>query len=130
MVHTNHGMANKNEGLHPHRTTKGSHVGSGERVVHFTVAIAHQKGVVLCEQYKDKINGDMFSDFIKHTFKKLSVDARFQKAKGFFKMDVLYKTVKKQDKIWIQLDQSNLAPLLVLQILILWKMFFILSKVN
>ena len=72
----------------------------------------------------------MFSDFIKHTFKKLSVDARFQKAKGFFKMDVLYKTVKKQDKIWIQLDQSNLAPLLVLQILILWKMFFILSKVN
>ena len=31
----------KNEGLHPHRTTKGSHVGSGERVVHFTVAIAY-----------------------------------------------------------------------------------------
>ena len=46
----------------------------------------------------------MFSDLTKHTFKKLSVDARFQKAKGFFKMDVLYKTVKKQDKLWIQLD--------------------------
>ena len=35
----------------------------------------------------------------KHTFKKLSVDAGFQKAEGFFKMDVLYKTVKKQDKL-------------------------------
>ena len=31
----------------------------------------------------------------KHTFKKLSADAGFQKKKGFFKVDVLYKTVKK-----------------------------------
>ena len=36
----------KNEGLHPHCTAKGSHVGSGERVPHFIVAIAHRKGVV------------------------------------------------------------------------------------
>ena len=30
--------------------------------------IAHQTGVVLCEQYEDKINGDMFSDFIEIHF--------------------------------------------------------------
>ena len=36
----------------------------------------------------------------KHSLKKLSVDAGFQKAKVFFKMDVLYKTVKRQDKFW------------------------------
>ena len=29
------------------------------------LAIAHLKGVVLCEQYEGKISGDMFSDFMK-----------------------------------------------------------------
>ena len=81
--------------LHPHCSTKGPHVGLGERVVHFIVAISHQKGVALCEQYDGKINCDRFSDFIKHIFKKLSVVAGLQKAKGFFKIDVLCKTVKK-----------------------------------
>ena len=41
----------KNEGLHPHCTAKGSNVGSGGRVARFIVAITHQKGVILCEQY-------------------------------------------------------------------------------
>ena len=44
----------KNEGLHPHYTAKGSHVGSGRRVAHFILAIAHQKGVALCAQYEGK----------------------------------------------------------------------------
>ena len=35
----------------------------------------------------------------KHTFKKISVDAGFLKGKGFFKMDVLYETVKEQEKL-------------------------------
>ena len=54
-----------NEVLHPHCMAKGSHVASGGRVAHFIVAIARQKGAVLCEQYEGKINGGMFSDFIK-----------------------------------------------------------------
>ena len=33
----------ENEGLHPHCTVKGSHVGSGGRVVYFIAAISHQK---------------------------------------------------------------------------------------
>ena len=36
----------------------------------------------------------------KHTFMKLSVDAGFQKKKGFFKVDVLYKTVKKARQVF------------------------------
>ena len=48
----------KNDGLHSHCTAKGSHVGSGGRVVHFIKAIAHQKGSVLCEQYEGKLNGN------------------------------------------------------------------------
>ena len=100
----------KNEGLHPHCTAIGSYVGPGGRVAHLIVGIANKKCIVLCEQYEGKINGDMFLDF---TFKKLSADAGFQKTKGFFKVDVLYKTVKRQDKLWIQLEQSNLAYVLV-----------------
>ena len=48
----------KNDGLHSHCTAKGSHVGSGGRVVHFIKAIAHQKSSVLCEQYEGKLNGN------------------------------------------------------------------------
>ena len=43
---------------------------------------------------KTKLMETCYQISSKHTFKKLSVDARFQKAKGFFKIDVLYKTVK------------------------------------
>ena len=64
----------RNEGLDPFCTAKGSHVGSGGTVAHFIVAIAYNKGVILCEQYHGRINGEMFADFIlKHfneTFEK------------------------------------------------------------
>ena len=109
----------KNEGLNPHCTAKVSHMGSRRRVPIFFVAIAHQEGVVLCEQYEGKLMEICSQISSKHTFKKLSVDGGFQKAKGFFKMDVLCKTVKKQNKLWIQLEQSNLAYLLVHRISIL-----------
>ena len=76
-------MAIKNEGLHPHCIAKGSHVGSGGRAAHSIVAIAHQKGVVLCEQYEGKINGDMFSDFIKTYFQETFSRCRIPKDKRF-----------------------------------------------
>ena len=96
----------KNAGLYPHCISKGFHVGSGGRVAYFIVAIAHQKGVVLCKQHEGKLMVTCSQISSKHTFKKLSVDARFQKTKGFFRMDVLYKTVKRQDKLWIQLSNQ------------------------
>ena len=40
----------KNEGLHSDFSAKGSYVGFGRNVAHFTVTIAHQKGFALCEQ--------------------------------------------------------------------------------
>ena len=55
----------------------------------------------------------------KNIFKKLSVEKGFKKAKGFLKMDVLYKTVKNQGKLRTQLEQLSLAYLLVYRILIL-----------
>ena len=85
----------KNEGLHPDCSAKGSHMGSGGRVVIFIVAIAHQKVLFYVKSMKAKLMETCSQISSKHTFKKLSVDAGFQKAKGFFKMDALYKTVKK-----------------------------------
>ena len=72
----------KNEGLHPHWTAKGSKVGLGGRVTHFIVAIAHQKGVVLCEQYEGKINGDI-SDFIKTYFQETFSRCNIPKGERF-----------------------------------------------
>ena len=75
-------------------------MGSGGRVAHFIVAIAHQKGVVLCEQYEGKINGDMFSDFIKTHFQETFSRCRVPKGKSFLQDGcLLYKTVKRQDKL-------------------------------
>ena len=114
----------KNEGLYPHCTAKRSHLGLGGRVAHFILEIAHQRGVGLCEQDEGKINGDMLSDFIKTHFQETFSWHRIPKGKRFFQVDVLYKAFKKQGKLWIQLEQSSLAHLLVHRTLILWKNIF------
>lgn len=58
----------RNEGLKPGCTAKGSHVGTGGKVAHFMVAMAYNKGVILCEQYFGRINGQKFADFITEHF--------------------------------------------------------------
>ena len=83
-------------------------VGSGGRLPYFTVAI-YQKVLFYANSMKTKLMETCSQILSKHNFKKLSVDAGLQKAKGFLKMDILYKTVKRQDKLWIQLKRSNLA---------------------
>ena len=55
------------EGLAPGCTAKGSHVGSGGRVVKMLVAISFGKGVIFCEQY-DKLDGDRYVQFIEKNF--------------------------------------------------------------
>ena len=58
-------------------------MGLGGRVAYFIVAIAHQKGVNLCEQYEGKTNVDMFSDFIKIHFQETFNRCRIPKGKRF-----------------------------------------------
>ena len=58
----------KGEGLDLICTSKGSHVGSGSRVAHFLVAIAFNRGVILCKQYYGNINSEMFAQFILEHF--------------------------------------------------------------
>ena len=45
-----------NEGLDRGCTAKGSHEGSGGKLVKMMVVITHEEGVVLCDQY-DKLDG-------------------------------------------------------------------------
>jgi len=53
----------KKEGLTHCCTGKGSHVGSGGRVLKLMVGISYGNGVVLCEQY-EKLDGQKFHDFV------------------------------------------------------------------
>ena len=57
----------QSEILYPLYTRKGSHTESGWGIAHFIVATSHNKGVIFCEQYFGKINGEMFADF-KHKY--------------------------------------------------------------
>ena len=56
------------EGLSSKCTSKGKKAGTGGKMVHFIVAIAYNRGVVLCEQYQDRFTGDYFANFIKEHF--------------------------------------------------------------
>lgn len=48
-------------------TAKGSHVGSGGRVVKMIVAISFGKGVIYCEEY-EKLDGTYFANFVRRNF--------------------------------------------------------------
>lgn len=56
----------KGEGLTV--TAKGSKELAGGRRLHLMVAVAHGKGVILCEPY-EKLNGEFFANFIRAHFK-------------------------------------------------------------
>ena len=49
---------------------KGTHTGSGGRVVKMFAAISYRKGVIFCSEH-DKCNRDYFADFICREFPKM-----------------------------------------------------------
>lgn len=73
-----------NEGLDRGCTAKGSHEGSGGKLVKMMVAISHGEGVVLCDQY-DKLDGQYFKNLVFREFRKM-----FKKAK------------KGRSRLWLQ----------------------------
>ena len=60
----------RSEGLETGCTSKGSHVGTGGRLVKLFVAISYGEGVICCEQY-EHLNGEYFRDFIMKHFEKI-----------------------------------------------------------
>ena len=57
-----------NEGLNRRCTAKGSHEGFGGRLVKMMVAITHEAGVVLCDQY-EKLDGQYFKSLVLKEFR-------------------------------------------------------------
>lgn len=56
----------KSEGLA--LSSKGKKEGVNGKVANFFVAISYKKGVVLCEQYLEQLNGENFSKFVRQHF--------------------------------------------------------------
>ena len=54
----------RNEGL----SVTGKKEGTGAWTAHFFVGVSYTKGVVLCEQYFEKINGPLFGNIARKTF--------------------------------------------------------------
>ena len=55
----------KSERLSFGLTAKSNHEGTGGTQVHFLVGIGYGRGVVLCEQYEGRLNGQKFADFVR-----------------------------------------------------------------
>ena len=55
-----------NKGLDRGCTAKGSHEGSGGKLVKMMVAISHKAGIVLCDQYK--LDGQYFENLVLREF--------------------------------------------------------------
>ena len=49
-------------------TTRGKKEGNGSRMTHFFVAIAYNKGVILCKQYHGTLTGEGFAEFVRSCF--------------------------------------------------------------
>ena len=49
-------------------TTKEKKEGSGGKMVKVFVAIAHDHGAILCEQYEEQLTGQLFPDFVREHF--------------------------------------------------------------
>ena len=74
----------KTEGLNQYCIAKGSTVGAGGKVVKFLVAISHNVGVILCEEY-EHMTGNFFASFIDKTFEQMFVESRKETQDPSFK---------------------------------------------
>ena len=57
-----------NEGCSLHCTAPGKREGDGGKVAKFMVTIAYNKGVTMCEEFKERLCGESFSSFVRVHF--------------------------------------------------------------
>lgn len=58
----------RSEGLEINCTSKGKKAGVQGRVVHFFVSIAYGKGVIACDKYTGRLNGELFAKYVRERF--------------------------------------------------------------
>ena len=94
------------EGLMFKRTARGNHEGTGAKVAHFVAAIGYGKGVVLCEQFHGKFNGQTFSDFIHEQQKHLPI-VQILEESHFYNMGVHLKIARRSKILWTVWELKN-----------------------
>ena len=62
---------------------------NGGRTAHFFVAIAFNKGIVMCKKYHEKLTGERFAKFIKENFLKTFNRTLNPSRRLFYKMVTL-----------------------------------------
>ena len=103
----------KIESLHPHCTAKGRKCST-----YFIMAIAHQKGVVLYEQYEGEVNGDMFLDFIKRHFQQTISWCRIPKGKRFLQDECTVQNHRDLKQTWWEGVYNEILCILCQKILV------------
>ena len=87
-----------NEGLDKGCTAKGSHEESGVKLVKMMVAISHEAGVVLCDQY-DKLDGQYFKNLVLREFPTMFKKAKKDRSRvSGCKMGIRVKIVQRQER--------------------------------
>lgn len=76
-------------------TCKGKKVGSGGAVAHFFVAVSYSKGVIMCEQYFERLCGEMFNNFVCSKFPEAFEKSCNPKKNYSFKMVTHLRIAKK-----------------------------------
>ena len=64
-------------------TAKSNHEGVGGRQAHFMVGIGYGRGVVLCEQYEGRLNGEKFAEFVRTSLPQAFADSPNPRGKLF-----------------------------------------------
>ena len=73
----------RGEGLSLNCTSKGKKAGVQGKTAHFFVSIAYGKGVILCDQYLERLSGESFADYVRCRFPQIFEKSSNPKAKRF-----------------------------------------------
>ena len=91
----------KGEGLERHCTAKGKKEGVCGKMAKFMVAIAHNKGVITCEQYTGAINAETCKQFIEDNFAEMFENSANPRGKLFLQDGDPSQNSKLAEETWV-----------------------------
>ena len=78
-------------------------------LVQFVASIAYGKGVVFCQQFHGKLNGQTLLDFIHEQFPKAFANSANPRESYFYKMGIHLKIARRLEMLWTVWELKNLA---------------------
>jgi hypothetical protein len=98
-----------NERLSQGLTAKSAHEGVGGRQAHFMVGIGYSKGVVFCEQYLGRLNGQKFAEFVRTHLPQAFRDGNNPRGKVFLQDGDPSQNSKKAKRALIEIGASKFS---------------------